>query len=55
MPRGDLTQPDAAHSSIKTDMEIIRKTVELVLVPVTVMDEAPPNRHLARGKQFSAS
>ena len=39
-PRGDLRQPDAAQSSINTDMGVIRTTVELVLVPVTVMDKS---------------
>jgi Ca-activated chloride channel homolog len=39
-PRGDLKQPDAAQSSIMTDMGVIRTTVELVLVPVTVMDDS---------------
>jgi Ca-activated chloride channel family protein len=39
-PRGDLKQPDSAQSSIMTDMGVIRTTVELVLVPVTVMDES---------------
>jgi Ca-activated chloride channel homolog len=39
-PRGDLKQPDAAQPSTKTDMGVIRTTVELVLVPVTVMDES---------------
>ena len=39
-PRGDVKQPDAAQSSIKTDMGVIRTTVKLVLVPVTVMDES---------------
>lgn len=35
----DSRQLDGSHLSIKTDIGIIRKTVELVLVPVTVMDE----------------
>jgi hypothetical protein len=39
-PRGGVKQLDAAQSSIKTDMGVIRTTVELVLVPVTVMDES---------------
>ena len=39
-PRGDVKQPNAYQSSIKTDMGVIRTTVELVLVPVTVMDES---------------
>jgi Ca-activated chloride channel family protein len=39
-PRGDLKQPDTIQSSIRTDMGVIRTTVELVLVPVTVMDES---------------
>ena len=39
-PRRYLKQPDAAQSSIKNAMGVIRTTVELVLVPVTVTDEA---------------
>ena len=39
-PEDDVTQPDAAKSSIKTEMGVFRTSVELVLVPVTVMDES---------------
>ena len=39
-PRGGVKQPDTAQSSIKTDLGVIRTTVELVLVPVTVMDKS---------------
>jgi len=38
--RGDVKQPNAAQSSTKADMGVIKTTVELVLVPVTVMDES---------------
>ena len=37
-PRVQSAQPDALSSSARTTAGIIRKTVELVLVPVTVMD-----------------
>ena len=40
MPRGQVENPDASGSLRKAGGEVIRKTVELVLVPVTVMDGA---------------
>jgi Ca-activated chloride channel homolog len=40
VPRGQLPNPDAAGSLRKTAVGIIRTSVELVLVPVTVMDGA---------------
>jgi hypothetical protein len=40
MPRGDVANPDAAGSLKKTASGVIRTTVELVLVPVTVTDRA---------------
>jgi Ca-activated chloride channel homolog len=59
MPRGESVQPDAADHFERAATGIIRKAVELVLVPVTVMDEAnrvvtglgQDNFHLYEDKQ----
>jgi Ca-activated chloride channel homolog len=40
IPQGDVANPDAAGSLTKTTGNVIRRTVELVSVPVTVTDGA---------------